>query len=137
MSVIVTLFNFSQIEKRENHIFFMLQNPLAVTTKDLRALQTIRCPQSLHLSQLFGLNILASSEIFHLSQLLGLFTLTRSQILDKCFLPRGVDGEIVKNNFRPTQEINGRCVVQSNLANQIIISKLKIRRELWDIQSST
>ena len=98
----------------------MLQNPLAVTTKDLRALQTIRCPQSLHLSQLFGL-----------------FTLTRSQILEQLFLPRGVDGEIVKNNFRPTQEINGRCVVQSNLANQIIISKLKIRRELWDIQIST
>ena len=67
----------------------MLQNPLAVTTKDLRALQTIRCPQSLHLSQLFGLHIFASFEIFHLSQLLGLFTLTLSQILEQLYPVQG------------------------------------------------
>lgn len=49
--------------------WMVFKNPLAVTTKDLRALQTIR----------------------------------------------GVDGEIVKNNFRPTQEINGRPIYYHGL----------------------
>merc|ERR1719219_2873758 len=49
--------------------WMVFKNPLAVTTKDLRALQTIR----------------------------------------------GVDGKIVKNNFRPTQGINGRPIYYHGL----------------------
>ena len=82
--MIVTLVNFSHIEKRENHIFFNVTESSCCDDKRSESTSDNQVSAKFTFVPTF-----ASSEIFHLSQLPGLFTLTRSQILEQLFPAQG------------------------------------------------